>query len=64
MQMILILWARKTDSPFNRQNGHAYGGRVVAIWDAEIILLNLNDSVCVCLFVCVVGRGAVMSDSL
>ena len=39
---------RKTDSLFNRQDVHSYGGRAVVMRDAEIIFLRVNDSVCVC----------------
>ena len=46
---------RKPDSLFNRQDVHSYGGRPVAMRDADIILLNVNNSVCVCpcVWVCV-----------
>ena len=53
----------RADSLFNIQDGHSYGGRVVTMWDAEVILLKVNDSlyVCVCMSVCM---WSVMSDPL
>ena len=47
---------RKTYSLFNiddMKEEHSYEGRTVTMWDAEVILLKVNDSLCVCVCVCV-----------
>jgi len=65
LSLFLYELRRKADSLFNIQDGHiySYGGRVVTMWDAEVILLKVNDSLCVC--VCMsVCMWSVMSDSL
>ena len=63
LSLFLYELRRKADSLFNIQDGHSYGGRVVTMWEAEVILLKVNDSlyVCVCMSVCM---WSVMSDPL